>query len=167
MKLYGDFNSQAARLIDFQLIKCHDQDYCKSDEEIMEFMKNKFILMLSNKVRFDPEKYSTEAFVEESVLEWITINTQVTITLPYSLITSEARLIDAQIDLDEITEDSHEALFLLKQQPARAYEKDNFTVMVISVQMSMDRIEIERTAYTILDVLSDCGGILALLISIF
>ena len=75
MKLYGDFNSQAARLIDFQLIKCHDQDYCKSDEEIMEFMKNKFILMLSNKVRFDPEKYSTEAFVEESVLEWITINT--------------------------------------------------------------------------------------------
>ena len=31
----------------------------------------------------------------------------------------------------------------------------------------MDRIEIERTAYTILDVLSDCGGILAILISIF
>ena len=70
--------------------------------------------MLSNKVRFDPEKYSQEAFVEESVLEWITINTQVVQTLPYQLITSEARLIDQQIDLDEMTEDKHEALFMLK-----------------------------------------------------
>ena len=41
----------------------------------MEFMKNKFILMLANKVRFNPEKYKEEAFVEESTLEWITINT--------------------------------------------------------------------------------------------
>ena len=41
----------------------------------MQFMKDKFLIMLSNKVRFDPEKYSQEAFVEESVLEWITINT--------------------------------------------------------------------------------------------
>ena len=32
--------------------------------------------------------------------------------------------------------------------------------------MSLDKIEIERTAYTFLDVLSDCGGIQAILVSL-
>ena len=55
MNIYGDFNSEEARLIDVQLIRCHDQDYCKSDEEIMQWMKNKWLLLLSNRIRFDPE----------------------------------------------------------------------------------------------------------------
>ena len=77
MRIYGDFSSQEARLIDLQLVKCHDKDYCKSDEYIQEFMKDKYFLLLSNRIRFDSEQYRTNAFVSESVFEWITINTQV------------------------------------------------------------------------------------------
>ena len=39
--------------------------------------------------------------------------------------------------------------------------------MNISAEMSLDKIEIERSAYTFLDLLSDVGGINAILISIF
>ena len=55
LELYGDFSSEEARLIDLQLVRCHDQDYCKSEEEIMQWMKNKWLLLLSNRIRFDPE----------------------------------------------------------------------------------------------------------------
>ena len=63
MLIYGDFSTQKARLIDLQLIKCHDQDYCKSDEEIMQFMKDKWLVLLTNRIRFDPDKFRSEAFV--------------------------------------------------------------------------------------------------------
>ena len=73
--IYGDFSTAEARLIDLQLVKCHDQDYCKSDQEINQFMKDKWIVLLYNRIRFDPEAYRSDAFVEESLFEWVTVNT--------------------------------------------------------------------------------------------
>ena len=74
---------------------------------------------------------------------------------------------DEIIDLDAITADVHESLFDLKQQPARSYEKDRHTVMSINVEMSLDKLDIERENYSILDVLSDAGGIQSILTAAF
>ena len=51
--------------------------------------------MLSNVFRFDSSKFGDEAFVNESVLEWITLNTQSVVSFPYSLMTTNILLEDA------------------------------------------------------------------------
>ena len=68
MRINGDWDSNSARLIDLKLAKCHGHSYCKTDEEITDFMKDKFLLLLYNKIRFDGNLYGQEAFVEESKL---------------------------------------------------------------------------------------------------
>ena len=76
MEIQGNFSSPSARLIDIELVRCENQHYCKSSEEITEYLRNKYFLLMYNQIRFDSEKYKTEAFVHESVTEWIAINTQ-------------------------------------------------------------------------------------------
>jgi len=56
MFISGDYSSAKARLMNFQLVKCHGHDYCKSDEEIKAYLRNKFLLMVSNQIRFESRK---------------------------------------------------------------------------------------------------------------
>ena len=51
--IFGNYNSMKARLLDVQLQKCQGEKYCKSEEEINTFLRNKFIIMLNNLKRFD------------------------------------------------------------------------------------------------------------------
>lgn len=67
--------------------------------------------------------------------------------------------------MEETTEAANDSLFNFEVLSYRSYEKDTHTVMNLNIEMSLDRIELERRAYTFLDVLSDCGGIQAVLIS--
>ena len=57
MRIYGDFHSQSARTIHVQFMRCSNstesEQICKSDEEITNFMKGKYILLLTNQIRFD------------------------------------------------------------------------------------------------------------------
>ena len=48
--------------------------------------------------------------------------------------------------------------------PWELYDKD---VMAIGIDMSLDQIVIERSIYTILDVLSDVGGLKVMIVAIF
>ena len=68
--------------------------------------------------------------------------------------------------MEEATEDSNDSLFALEAGPYRSYEKDTTTIMNLNIEMSLDKIELERRAYTFLDLLSDCGGVQSILISI-
>ena len=45
--IYGNFDSVEARLLNVQLKRCEGAG-CKSPDEITEFFRNKFVLMLSN-----------------------------------------------------------------------------------------------------------------------
>jgi len=82
MLLNGDYNSVTASLIDIKVEKCHDKDYCKTQEEIDDFFERKYwgstegnyIIMLTNQVRFDTEKFHQESIVKESVLKWIPLD---------------------------------------------------------------------------------------------
>ena len=65
---------------------------------------DKYIIMLTNQIRFDSGMLGNDAFIKDSLLEWLTINTQAAVTLPYQITTSGARLQDEDIDLETITE---------------------------------------------------------------
>ena len=49
----GNFNTVNASQIRVSLLKCKGKDYCKSDEEITEFIKGKYLVMYVNEIRFD------------------------------------------------------------------------------------------------------------------
>jgi len=76
MRINGDYSTSKARLMNFQLVKCHGHDYCKSDEEIKAYLRNKFVVMLSNQIRFESRNVGGESVVKESNLDWIPVNEQ-------------------------------------------------------------------------------------------
>ena len=53
---------------------------------------DKYIIMFSNQIRFDSGMLGNDAFIKDSYIEWLTINTQAAVTLPYQITTSGARL---------------------------------------------------------------------------
>ena len=50
--IYGDFNAYTAQQLRVNLVKCHGRPECKSDEEIIEFLADKFLLVVYNQIRF-------------------------------------------------------------------------------------------------------------------
>ena len=103
MHINGHYSSNSARLIEVQLVQCHDRDDCKSHEEIKAFLKNKFLLLLHNRMRFDRQEFSEDLIVKESLIDWIPINTQMRMRLPYKISLEELELQDHKIKLDSIT----------------------------------------------------------------
>ena len=57
-------------------------------------------------------------------------------------------------ELEDIT------LFTLEPLPARSYEKDFDTWFDLTIEMNLNLELIQRNGYTVLDLLSDVGGIL-------
>ena len=51
-KIFGDYNSARAQLLNVQLIKCNNETRpdldCKTEEEITAFFRNKFIILVYN-----------------------------------------------------------------------------------------------------------------------
>ena len=80
MRARGSFHSKSARTLQFQLKRCvnsTDSDVvCKPDEEITEFMKGKYMLLLSNQIRFNPRVFGEESIVAESSVGWYRLSVQ-------------------------------------------------------------------------------------------
>ena len=70
-------------MITAKLKKCAGHDYCVSEEELKDFLRDKFILLLHNQIRFESRYFKEAAIVTESFLQWITINTQVRQSVPF------------------------------------------------------------------------------------
>ena len=57
LELYGNWNTEKARTIQVVLRRCEGEAYCKTDEEIDDFLRGNFLLLLNNGIRFDSTKY--------------------------------------------------------------------------------------------------------------
>ena len=64
---------------------CNDKPYCKDTEEIKAFIRNKYLVLLYNQIRFDSNSYENEAMVPESRLKWIPINSRLPLSVPYEI----------------------------------------------------------------------------------
>lgn len=67
-------------------------------------MRNKFLLIVYNQIRFDSRKYGNDAVTTESKFMWQIVNTQVQQTLPFKISTTELILQDEFVNLDSLTE---------------------------------------------------------------
>ena len=100
LELNGDWDSEKARTIQINLKKCQGYEYCKTDEQITQFMKGKYLLLLSNQIRFDSDLYGIESILPESRIMWISISTQMQLSFPFVVSMTELELQDLAINLD-------------------------------------------------------------------
>lgn len=77
IKLWGDYNSPKAQTFKVDFEKCTGKDYCKSEAEIRDWLRQKFIVLIYNQVRFNPEGYGEQSVIRESRIHYIPVNTQV------------------------------------------------------------------------------------------
>ena len=66
---------------------------------------------------------------------------------------------DELVDLDDITNLENSEVFKFTLQASRPQEVHPELIVGLSFEFSLDLTVIERTGYTVLDVLSDIGGI--------
>lgn len=147
-------------------MKCSGRDDCLPESEIIQFFKNKYLLLLHNGIRFDASQYDTKSVIPESRIIWLTVNTQVRQTIPYRIARTSLELQDAEIDLDQLTVIEDSSPFKLERHPTDSYEFEDAVMFNISIEMEFDQKVIERTVYNYLDLLSDIGGIQSILVQI-
>ena len=169
LDIYGDFNTPKATLLNIQLKKCSGRDDCLPDSKIEEFLQNKYLLLVMNQVRFDSENYGEEAIIKESKVKWLTINTQTRVTYPFALNKQLLLLQDKLFNFDDYTELENEDVFRFNELPSQSYEKygeqDLPVQMNLTFERDMNLVVVVRDGYTVLDWISDIGGIQGILIS--
>ena len=69
--------------------------------------------------------------------------------------------------MDDITELEDSSIFSLEPIPVRPFEKDRDVVMELSIERNLDLRVIAREGYTVLDFLSDLGGMQGLIHMLF
>ena len=85
--------------------------------------------------------------------------------LPYSIQKSHIEYQDSELDLEDLTNHDDDTLFHLTSLPALSVESDDSILQEFKFEMNRDLIVIEKHKYTVFDVLSDIGGIQAILMS--
>jgi len=50
---------------------CEGHDYCESEENIRNWLKNKYILLLYNQITFGLDQFDENVTLEQSKLIWI------------------------------------------------------------------------------------------------
>ena len=118
-------------------------------------------------MRFDSESYNEEAIVPETRSIWLPVNTQVQQTIPFKLATSLLFLQDRFINLDELTELEDDTVFRFKIEPFKSYEKDYDVQVDITIEMDLNLTVVAREGYTVLDWVSDIGGMQGMLLGFF
>ena len=77
MYMYGDYNADNARMFEIKIIKCQGESYCKDEETIKEYFKGTYIDLMTNRIRFDFREFGHDSFIQESILNWTPIQTQI------------------------------------------------------------------------------------------
>ena len=72
---------------------------------------------------------------------------------------------DELINLDDLTELEDSTVFRLEQLPTKSYEKEYDVQLDITIEMNLNQLVIARDGYTVLDYLSDIGGMQSILIT--
>ena len=89
---------------------------------------------------------------------WIPISSAIRQIHPFSVHVTEIELQDKLFDFGPFSEVVGE-IFDIKELPTRPYEKNDHVHIRISFERDLNKMHMERTAYGILDMLGDVGGL--------
>ena len=108
-------------MIQIRLNRCMGEG-CEDDETIFSYFRKTLVGILSNRVRFDREKFGEEAVIREAEFLWNPLSTQIQQEIVYKLSRTELQLQDRHINLDDLTEVTDNSVFRLKKETPRPFE---------------------------------------------
>ena len=158
LKIFGDYNSDFARQLNIQLKKCEGAG-CKNETEIMDFFKNKFLLLLVNEAQFITNGFGEHVVMRESRAYWLRINTFMPIIKPFVVSQAELVLQDELFNFADLTMQEENNVFTFKEQPNQSQEKKDGTQFEISFERDLDLQIYSRSGYTLLDLIANVGGL--------
>jgi len=142
---------------------CQQEDgsdiICKSDEEIKEWLKQKYILTLNNQRRFRLEEFRKGKVVPESRTNWIPINTQYREEVVFKIEITSLELQDLIWQWGNWTKENIDSIFKIAQVGSRPYEFKNRVHVSVTFELLLDQTVIDRQVYSVLDWLGDIGGL--------
>ena len=74
--IWGDYNSAKAMQLAVKFHMCSGHDYCKSKDEIRDWISGMYIVLLYNQVRFDSEEVWENSKIKESRILYIPVSSQ-------------------------------------------------------------------------------------------
>lgn len=75
-QIWGDFDSSIGGNLFITFDMCDGHDYCESKEDILDWLRGKYIVLLYNRRRFDQQSYFDKSVTENSKLQYVRVNTQ-------------------------------------------------------------------------------------------
>ena len=120
--------------------------------------------ILKNQIRFNPQKYGEESIILESKIDVVYMGSWQH-RFQFYVQKTELSLQDLSIDLDELTELSDSSLFTVRPARLMPYGFDDQVIQGIQIMMDLDLRVIQRSGYTVLDIMSDVGGLQSVLFS--
>ena len=114
--IWGDYNSRRAQqlAVKFKICDGGPANGCKEKEEILEWIKGKYIVLLYNQIRFSQEDYFSDSRIEESRILYIPVSSQIRQIIPHKIQETHLELQDHDsIMLDDLTKVEFEDLFKL------------------------------------------------------
>jgi hypothetical protein len=86
-EIYGNWNSDVGSFLYFQLERCDPskRDDCKGKRAEREYLKDKYLVMAYNQMRFNNGVYGSDSVETEQALEWININLESPIMHRYQI----------------------------------------------------------------------------------
>ena len=150
-----------------RILKCTGHDYCKDDAAISSYFKKRFLVMLSNRIRFDSEKFGAQALIRESTVDWVNVSTHVQLTESFAVSRTELSLQDFYVHADDLTALEDSTAFRLLPGKTRIREGSPDEIMGLFIEHDANQIVVERTIVTFLDVLAAIGGLESTLASFF
>ena len=142
-------------------MKCNNKTgtVCRSDPEIMDWLQQKFIIVLTNRIRFDQSAYTDGSVIKESALTYIPIDTQLRQEIAHLVTIKDIEVQDnILINLKHLTQMATRA-FSIEQHTKRPYEYPNDVHIAVTYSLSPDRILIKRQVYNVVDMLTEIGGL--------
>ena len=109
-------------------------------------------------------------FKKESVLKWFSFQSEVVVDQTFEITRAEAELQDLYLDFDSLTAYEVQTLYDIKQGQSRIVglaSEGSWSPMMFSFQMSLSKQILKRSHYSMLDFLSDIGGMQGLLLVSF
>jgi hypothetical protein len=87
IELYGDFNTASAKILFLTFVSCNktQRKTCKSDREVKEWLKDKYLVMAYNKYTFISDEYKERSFKYQSALDWFPIDIAGSIIYPFKV----------------------------------------------------------------------------------
>ena len=77
MVIWGSYDSQKGQQVTVKFKMCEHETYCESKEKIKQWLSGKYIVLLYNQIRFEPQEFLEKSKIEESRISWIPISSQV------------------------------------------------------------------------------------------